>query len=223
MNGVLGKTLHCNRGVRQGDALSPLLFVLAADFLQTLFNKAKEDGLINLPITQRVGIDFSIVQYAHDTLIIMEGCSSQHMELKQILQIFAMWSGLMVNYSKSVMVPINDSEDHMTSLAADFGCSIGSLPFTYLVMPLGLHKLAVKDFLPLVKKCEGRLLVTSNLLSKGGRLVMVNSILSSLPTFLMFALKLKGTYQVQINLSLQTMQTPIWATGSTSKGRRGIG
>ena len=75
---------------------------------------------------------FSIVQYAHDTLIIMEGCSSQHMELKQILQIFAMWSGLMVNYSKSVMVPINDSEDHMTSLAADFGCSIGSLPFYIL-------------------------------------------------------------------------------------------
>ena len=65
------------------------------------------------------------------------------------------------------------------------------------------------DFLPLVKKCESLFLVTSNLLSKGGRLVMVNSILSSLPTFLMFALKLKGTYQVQTNLSVQTMQTPI--------------
>jgi hypothetical protein len=40
LNGILGKPFTCKRGVRQGDPLSPLLFVLATDFLQSIVNKA---------------------------------------------------------------------------------------------------------------------------------------------------------------------------------------
>ena len=50
LNGTPGKTVHCKRGLRQGDPLSPLLFVLVADLLQAILNRAKDLGLINLPI-----------------------------------------------------------------------------------------------------------------------------------------------------------------------------
>jgi hypothetical protein len=51
-------------------------------------------------------------------------------------------------------VPINTDDAKMASLAGLFGCSIDSLPFTYMGMPLGLKKPTVTELLPLVKKCE---------------------------------------------------------------------
>jgi hypothetical protein len=69
LNGVPGKVFHCHRGVRQGDPLSPLLFVLTADFLQSLFNATCSHGELNLPIPLATVLDFPILQYADDTLI----------------------------------------------------------------------------------------------------------------------------------------------------------
>jgi hypothetical protein len=72
LNGVPGKNISCNRGVRQGDFLSPLLFVLAADLLQCIVNKAHAQGLFQMPIPSRDGSGFPIIQYADDTIIIMK-------------------------------------------------------------------------------------------------------------------------------------------------------
>ena len=140
--------------MRQGDPLSPLLFVLAADFLQSLVNQAKDMGLLKLPIPIQSEPDFPIMQYADDTLIIMEGGARQIFFLKTILQNFSDSTGLKVNYNKSMMLPINMTENRLDHLEKTFGCSKGTLPFTYLGLPLGTTKPRIADFLPLVNKCE---------------------------------------------------------------------
>jgi len=88
LNGVCGKVFHCRRGVRQGDPLCPLLFVLAADLLQSIINRAKELGLLRLLTPLQCTNDFPILQYADDTLIILEGCARQFFILKALLSSF---------------------------------------------------------------------------------------------------------------------------------------
>ena len=199
LNGVPGKTFHCKRGVRQGDPLSPLLFVLGADFLQTLVNKAKQQGVLQLPIPSFSDDNFPIVQYADDTLIIMEGCNEQLRALKEILNVFTLATGLKVNFSKSQMVPVNVPQEKLQLLSACFGCATGSLPFTYLGLPLGITKPKIEDFLPLVTKCERRLQGTSIFLSQAGRLQMTNAVLSALPMFHMCTFLLPQTVIDQID------------------------
>lgn len=107
LNGVPWKSFHCKRGVRQGDPLSPLLFVLAPDLLQSIINEATSKKLLLHPIGEEFPGDFPIVQYADDTLIIMQGDARQLMVLKSLLITFADSTGLQVNYDKSFLVPIN--------------------------------------------------------------------------------------------------------------------
>lgn len=118
--------------------MSPLLFLLVADLLQSVISKSKDQGRLNLPIPLRYTSDFLVVQYADDTLVIMEACGRQLWTLKALLHTFGESTGLKVNYAKSVMVPINTSQNKLQHLARTFNCSTGSLPFTYLGLPLSL-------------------------------------------------------------------------------------
>jgi hypothetical protein len=161
LNGVPRKRLHCKRGVRQGDPLSPLLFVLAADLLQSIVNKASDGGILRLPLSNACGTDFPIIQYADDTILIMEACPKHLFFLKAMLNSFAESTGLHVNYHKSNIYPINVSNQKMEILANTFHCKIGSMLFTYLGLPLGLKRPNLGAFLPLIQKIERRLASTS--------------------------------------------------------------
>jgi len=74
-------------------------------------------------------------------------------------------------------------------LAGVFGCKIQSLPFTYLGLPMGTTKPRVEHYAPLMNRTERRLTATSNFLTHAGRLQLVNSVLSSLPTYAMCSLQ----------------------------------
>ena len=210
LNGVHGKQFTCKRGVRQGDPLSPLLFVLAADLLQTLVNNMLRNGVISLPIETH-DPDFPIVQYADDTLLIVPAVDSQLLAVKEMLQDFHASTGLRVNFHKSCILPINVDEAETARLASVFGCQVGTLPFTYLGLPVGTTKPRIQDLFPVVDRVERRLSASSSLLNQGARLQLLQSVLSSLPIYFLCSLCLPAGIIKQIE---RIMRQCLWRGNS---------
>jgi hypothetical protein len=82
-------------------------------------------------------------------------------------------------------VPINVGEEKTSILVATLGCMVESMPFTYLGLPLGTTKPLIQDFMPILSRVEKRLMGIASLTSYSGRLTLVNSVLSALPTYYM--------------------------------------
>ena len=192
LNGVPGRNFACKRGVRQGDPLSPILFVDGADLLQSMVNNLASEGALTAPLPIP-NSDYPIVQYADDTLIIVQACPQQLLSLKNLLLRFALVTGLQVNYSKTCMMPLNINTQRLDELAGFFGCATATLPFPYLGLPLGTTRPSVSDLSPMVDQVERRLNASARFLDYGGRLTLVQSVLSSLPTHYLCSLKIPKT------------------------------
>lgn len=105
LNGIPGNWINIKRGLQEGDPLSPLLFIVVVDVLQQAIKQSALNGLLRHPILEDQPCP--VLQYADDTLIVLQGDVQQARILKEILDSFAISTGLKINYNKSTFVPIN--------------------------------------------------------------------------------------------------------------------
>ena len=106
INGDIGPFFPTLCGVRQGDPFSPFLFNMVVDALAAILDKAKAAGHIRGLVPHLVGGGgVSLLQYADDTIIMVEGSALEISNLKFLLLCFQQMSGLTINFDKSeVMV-----------------------------------------------------------------------------------------------------------------------
>ena len=193
LNSVPGKCIQCKCGVRQGDPFSPLLYVMVGELLQIMVNDAWRNGTLSLPIETNFTESYPIIQYADDTLVILPADEVQIRSFIEILDNFSKFTGLVVNYSKSSMVPINMSDDKAQELANSFNCKKESMPFTYLGLPMGSTRPKVADLMPMVSRLDHKLSGIASLMSYSGRLVHLKSIVAALPIFAMCCIRVPFT------------------------------
>ncbi|XP_020086093.1 uncharacterized protein LOC109708688 [Ananas comosus] len=189
LNGTPGRSFPCRRGLRQGDPLSPLLFILCVDVLYRLIQIAVTEGL--LPDVGIGNARLHTLQFADDLIIFFDGSTRSAAIVKLILDKFAGCSGLKINYSKSSVTPINLPDAQASSLATSLGCPVKEFPLNYLGLPLSPKRLRRADYMPLIERISKRLADwKGQTLSRGGRLILINSVLLSIPAFFCSLFKL---------------------------------
>jgi hypothetical protein len=188
INGSPSGFFGSSRGVRQGDPLSPFLFVLVMEAFSKMISAMYSRGLISgfsVGTREHNRVEVSHLLFADDTLVFCGADDSQISYLGALLVCFEAVSGLKVNLTKSALVPVGFPED-VEQLAAHLGCGTADLPMKYLGLPLGASfklKAVWRDLEDLMIR---RLAPWKRLyLSKGGRLALIKSTLSNLPTYLL--------------------------------------
>ncbi|GJZ83083.1 RNA-directed DNA polymerase, eukaryota, reverse transcriptase zinc-binding domain protein [Tanacetum coccineum] len=171
VNGSPTSKFSLKRGLRQGDPLSPFLFI-----------------------------------------IVMEGL---HIALKDGLTA-NIFQGLKINISKSNLYGVGVSSDDIESMAAGTGCSASNLPFSYLGLPIGSNMNRIANWNSLIERFKIRLSGwKANMLSSGGRLTLIKSVLGSLGIYYFSIFKVPEA----VLKTLESLRASFFwgATGDTRK------
>lgn len=172
-----------SRGLRQGDPLSPYLFIVVVELLSKLVRKAELCGLfVGFSLNEGSPL-VPLIQFADDSLFLLEADMEVFRNLRSILLIVEVVSGLKVNLYKSKLFPMG-SVPNIDELASSMGCEVESLPTTYLGLFLEGRPNSKQIWNLILERIEKRLSCwKGRYLSKGGKLVLLRSVLSSLPTY----------------------------------------
>ncbi|XP_057810311.1 uncharacterized protein LOC131024792 [Salvia miltiorrhiza] len=110
VNGSPSGEFSMERGLRQGDPMSPFLFLIAAEGLHSLIQKATSKQLLFPAEVGSENVLISHLQYADDTIFILNGSERNAAVVKNILHLFQFVSGLKVNYEKSNLIGVGVEE-----------------------------------------------------------------------------------------------------------------
>ena len=135
INGEMGHFFRNKRGVRQGDPISPLLFDFIADALARMLSLAMRAGHIKGVVPNLIPGGVSHLQYADDTILLIQNEEQSIINLKFLLICFELLSGLKINFAKSEVIVMGVPNVEQARVANMFNCKTGSFPFTYLGYP----------------------------------------------------------------------------------------
>lgn len=182
-------------GIRQGDPLSPFLFILMSEaFEKTIQRDVRKSNLRGLQPSSQATI-CSHHQFVDDTLLMGESLIKEANTIKAILDTYEKGSGKKVSLSKSSIFFMNTSENRKMKIANILGCKMGVLPYSYLGLPLCVGPTSDSFWSSLIDRFQMKLAGWKGaLLSQAGKLQLIKASLQNLPVYAMSLFKILAKF-----------------------------
>jgi hypothetical protein len=189
INGVPSRPFSPTRGIRQGDPLSPFLFIIMAEGLSRTIKAAISDQSLSGLTPHGFSPPISHSQFVDDLLLMGVPTAREAIRIKSIITLFCEASGMEVNLSKSQVFFFNTPPEIQNHLTLLLGFTRSTLPSTYLGIPLIDNPLRNLSWESLLSKfCKRLSLWTFRSLNLPGRLILLKSVLQALPVYAFSAL-----------------------------------
>lgn len=208
---INGKTyghITPSRGLRQGDPLSPYLFLLCTEGFTSLLHKAEMEGQIRGVSICRRAPRITNLLFADDSLIFCQATQNEVQVISKILQVYAGASGQCINLEKSsIYFSGNTPLEQKKWIKDSLGVKEVDRFETYLGLPTLVGRAKYHSFAYLKdrvwKKLQGW---KGKMLSRGGKEVLIKAVAQSIPTYSM------GVFQLPKKLcdELNAMCARFW-------------
>jgi hypothetical protein len=191
VNGIPSNTFNATRGIRQGDPISPFLFIMAAEGLGRVIKREQREKRMkglepwgnNLAITHQ--------QFVDDIMLFGEVSIKEVRNIKRVLEIFMEASGMEINKEKSCTFIFNTPDSIKAHLTRTLGFRQGDLPTKYLGNQLDINPTRMKNWQGVIDKIKNRLASWPfRSLNIASRIVLLKSVLQSIP---IYPLSIKAT------------------------------
>ena len=155
LNGIPRERINYQCGLRQGDPLSPMLFILVMDVLHYMVKKAIEEDLLQ-PLARRA-LQHKVSLYADDCVLFLRPSAADIGITLDILELFGSASGLKTNIQKSSVLTIRCKQEDREIIQLHLPCQLQDFPCKYLGVPLSIHKLTKAQIQPVIDKIADQL------------------------------------------------------------------